>query len=50
MSQNLNGLETHLSLTICEPQELLDTSCDWYFKDVFDADKLPQFWVFVKTE
>jgi hypothetical protein len=36
-------------LTTCEQEQLVDKSRDGYLKDVFDADKLTQFWMPVKN-
>jgi hypothetical protein len=33
-------------LTTCEQEHLIDTSCDGYLKDRFDADKLLSFGCF----
>jgi len=35
-------------LTTCEQEQLIDTFCDGSLKDMFGADKLPQFWLPVK--
>jgi hypothetical protein len=47
---NLFFANTISGLTTCDQEHLMDQSCDGSLKNVFDADKLPQFWVFVKTE
>jgi hypothetical protein len=36
--------------TTCEQEQLIDISCDGYLKYMFDADRLPQFWLFEKND
>jgi hypothetical protein len=43
VSQNLSKLERHL-----QQEQLTDISCDISLEDMFDADKLPQFWLLVR--
>jgi hypothetical protein len=37
-------------LTICEQEQLINISCDGSLKEMFDGDKLPQLWLFVKND
>jgi hypothetical protein len=48
--RNLFATNNVSGVTTSEQEQLRDVSCEGSLEDMFDADKLPQFWLLVKND